>query len=106
MTGTSERKTSGNEPRVPEAERLTPDELRTLFLFESLDEGQLELLAEHGRVERWASGTGVFTEGEPATCFFVLLSGTITLSQRVRAAEVEIFRTDQRGAYAGFTQAH
>jgi signal transduction histidine kinase len=106
MTGTSERPISGNELRFLEGQRLTPEELRTLFLFESLDEGQLERLAEQGRVERWAGGTDIFTEGEPATCFFVLLSGTISMSRRVRGDEVEIVRTEQRGVYAGITQAY
>src|SRR5262249_40508264 len=33
---------------------LTPDELRTLFLFESLTDEQLTWLSEHGRVEQFA----------------------------------------------------
>ena len=46
---------------------LTPDELRTLFLFERLSDEQLEWLAGHGRVETHPAGTAVTTEGEPAT---------------------------------------
>ncbi|MGK5740990.1 ATP-binding protein [Micromonospora sp. URMC 103] len=87
-------------------DRLTPDELRTLFLFEALDADQLGWLAEYGRVEQRAAGTVVFGEGEPATCFFVLLSGTVTLSRRVQDDEVEINRTSQRGVYGGATQAY
>ena len=52
-----------------------PDELRTLFLFEALEPDQLAWLSERGYVETRAAGTAVFTEGEEATCFFVLLSG-------------------------------
>jgi signal transduction histidine kinase len=89
----------------PTARRLTPDELRTLFLFERLSDDQLRYLAERGVVETRAAGTPVYTEGEPATCFFVLLRGTISLRRRVRGDDVEINRTEQRGVYGGATQA-
>jgi len=84
---------------------MTPEELRTLFLFESLDDDQLDWLAEHGRVEQHAAGQ-IYTEGEPATCFYVLLSGTVSLSRKVRGDSVEVNRTEQRGVYAGATQAY
>jgi signal transduction histidine kinase len=57
-------------------------------------------------VEEYPAGSVVLAEGDPADGFYVLLSGTITLSQRVRADEVEVVRTDQRGAYGGATQAY
>jgi signal transduction histidine kinase len=88
------------------ADRLTPDELRTLFLFAALDGGQLAWLAEHGRVEQRAGGTVVYGEGEAATCFFVLLRGTVSLHRRVGGDDVEVSRTDQRGVYGGATQAY
>jgi signal transduction histidine kinase len=87
-------------------DRLTPEQLRTLFLFEALDDDQLGWLAEHGRVERWDGGSVVYTEGEPATCFFMLLSGAVALSRRMHGDDVEVSRTDQRGAYAGAMQAY
>ncbi|MFJ3804319.1 ATP-binding protein [Streptomyces sp. NPDC090088] len=87
-------------------ERLPRAELRTLFLFESLSDAQLELLAESGRVEQRAGGGLVFAEGEPATCFFVLLEGSVALSRRVRGDDVEVLRADQRGAYGGANQAY
>ncbi|MFI9638563.1 ATP-binding protein [Micromonospora sp. NPDC051925] len=86
--------------------RLTPDELRELFLFAALDPEQLDWLAEHGRVEQRAAGTVVYAEGEPASCFFVLLSGAVTMSRRVHGDDVEVTRTDQRGVYGGATQAY
>jgi signal transduction histidine kinase len=85
--------------------RLTPDELRTLFLFEALDDAQLRLLSEAGQVETRAAGTPVYLEGEPATCFFVLLSGTVALRRRVHGDDVEVARTEQRGVYGGAIQA-
>ena len=48
----------------------------------------------------------VFREGEPATCFYVLLDGTLALSRLVGADDVEISRTSQRGVYAGAWSAY
>ena len=85
--------------------RLTPDELRELFLFEALDDDQLAWLSEHGRVEHRHAGELVYAQGEPATCFFVLLEGTVAMRRRVEGSDLEISRTNQRGVYAGATQA-
>ena len=85
--------------------RLSPEQLRTLFLFEKLSDDQLRLLSEHGQVETRAAGTPVYLEGEPATCFFVLLSGTVALRRRVHGDDVEVTRTEQRGVYGGAIQA-
>ena len=82
-----------------------PDELRTLFLFEKLTEAQLEWLCERGHVEIIEPGP-VYAEGEAATCFYVLLEGTVIMSRRVGADDVEVGRTSQRGAYAGAWQAY
>ena len=84
---------------------LSPDELRELFLFESLDPDQLSWLSARGRTESHPGGAEVYGEGAEATCFFVLLSGTLTLSRRVEGTDVELARTGQRGVYAGATQA-
>jgi signal transduction histidine kinase len=46
----------------------------------------------------------VAVEGDPAACFWVLLSGTMTMTRRVGGDEVETIRTDHRGAYSGATQ--
>jgi signal transduction histidine kinase len=86
-------------------DRLTPSELKELFLFEALDDSQLAWLAERGRVESYPAGAEIFAEGDPATCFYVLLSGTIAMSRKVHADDVEIVRTDQRGVYGGATNA-
>ena len=85
---------------------LTAADLRELFLFEHLSEEQLAWLVEHGQVETRPAGTPVHTEGEPATCFFVLLEGTIALCRNVGGQRVEINRTDHRGSYFGATQAY
>jgi signal transduction histidine kinase len=85
--------------------RLPPEQLRELFLFEALDDDQLAWLAVHGRVEHRDAGERVFSQGDPATCFFVLLEGTIALRRRIEGSDLEINRTNQRGVYAGATQA-
>ncbi|MEV4314122.1 ATP-binding protein [Actinocrispum sp. NPDC049592] len=87
-------------------ERLTADELRGLFLFEHLDEDKLNWLAEHGQIETRKAGTLVLAEGEPATCFFVLLEGTVALTRNIGGERVETNRTDYRGSYFGATQVY
>jgi signal transduction histidine kinase len=84
---------------------MTPDELRQLFLFESLSDDKLRRLSELGRVEEYPPGE-VLREGEPAELFLVLLSGTVSLTRRVREGEVEVNRTDHAGAYMGATQGY
>jgi signal transduction histidine kinase len=82
-----------------------PDELRTLFLFEKLNEDQLEWLCQHGHVEHFDPGP-IFREGDPATCFYVLLEGTVVMSRRVGSDEVEVTRTSERGVYLGAFNAY
>jgi signal transduction histidine kinase len=85
---------------------MTPDELRSLFLFEALSDDKLEWLSRQGTVREYPGGTVIFAEGEPAEGFFVLLSGTLALSRKVQQDDVETVRTDQRGVYMGATQAY
>src|SRR5689334_20666902 len=85
---------------------LTPDDLRTLFLFEKLSDDQLAWIAEHGCTMRVPAGGLVVREGDPAEQFFMLLSGTISLTRRVGDDDVQTVRTEQRGVYMGATQAY
>jgi signal transduction histidine kinase len=86
--------------------RLTPKDLRTLFLFEQLDDGQLDWLAARGRVVEYPAGTTIHAEGAPASCFMVLLSGTLSMCKRVQGGELELMRTDYYGAYTGAFDAY
>ncbi|MFI1992169.1 ATP-binding protein [Actinoplanes sp. NPDC020271] len=86
--------------------RLTPADLKTLFLFEKLTDEQLAWIAEHGCTMRVPGGGLVLREGDPATQFFVLLSGTVALSRRVGQDDVQTSRTEQRGVYMGATNAY
>ncbi|MEV3973130.1 ATP-binding protein [Streptomyces sp. NPDC050698] len=83
----------------------SPREIGSLFLFEKLTPEQLGRLCAEGRVERFEPGP-VYTEGEPATCFYVMLEGTVVLYRRVGGDDVEVTRTSQRGVYAGSMQAY
>ena len=82
-----------------------PTELRALFLFEKLDDEQLDRLCRDGRVESFDAGL-VYRQGEPATCFYVLLDGTIALLMRVGDEDVETTRSANPGVYAGAFQAY
>ena len=90
---------------VPQAgDRLSPDQLRELFLFADLEDEQLAWISAHGDVVEVAAGQDVVAESDPATCFYVLLSGTMAMSQTVGGDRVEITRTDYRGGYFGAVQ--
>jgi signal transduction histidine kinase len=82
-----------------------PVELRTLFLFEKLTDEQLAMLCRDGHVELFQPGQ-VYTEGEPATWFYVLLDGTVVTFRKVGSDDVEINRTNQRGVYGGAFRAY
>jgi signal transduction histidine kinase len=81
------------------------DELRTLFLFEKLADDQLQWLCERGHVELIEPGP-VYAEGAPATCFYVLLEGTVVMSRRVGTDDIETGRTSSRGVYSGAFMAY
>ena len=92
-------------PAEPGRKVCSVDELRTLFLFEKLSEDQLQWLCDRGHVELIEPGT-VYAEGAPATCFYVLLDGTVVLSRRVGADDIEVGRTSTRGVYTGAFMAY
>ena len=71
----------------------SPTEIGALFLFEKLSPEQLGQLCSSGRVEKFEPGP-VYTEGEPATCFYVMVEGTVVLSRRVGGDEVEVTRSE------------
>jgi signal transduction histidine kinase len=81
------------------------DELRTLFLFEKLTGDQIDWLCQHGRVEFVDDGV-VYAEGDPATSFYVLLSGGVALTRRTGADDIEVTRTTNPGVYGGAFMAY
>jgi signal transduction histidine kinase len=93
----------------PESSRQTmpcdADELRSLFLFEKLDDDQLAWLCREGRVELFPPGP-VYAEGQPATCFYVMIEGTLVMSRRIGGDDVEVNRSSYRGSYTGAFRAY
>jgi signal transduction histidine kinase len=83
----------------------SPAELRTLFLFEKLTDDQLAWLCREGHVEYVEPGM-LYVEGEHAQKLYVLLHGTLVMSRRVGADDVETGRTSSVGVYAGAFMAY
>jgi signal transduction histidine kinase len=79
--------------------------LKSLFLFEKLDDEQLAWLCREGSIEHIEPGV-VYTQGDPATCFYVLVEGTQVLSGRVGEDDIDTVRTSFRGSYSGAWQAY
>jgi signal transduction histidine kinase len=96
---------SGARPES-DVERVSVDELRTLFLFEHLDDDQLAWLHERARVVEYKPGAVIHQEGTTSTCFFVLLTGQLAMSRRIQGGEIELFRSDYRGSYTGAFTAY
>src|ERR1700756_4799149 len=94
----------GEEPKPP-GEKCSADELRTLFLFEALTDQQLKTLCENGRIVMFEPGP-VCTEGEPATCFYVMIEGELVMSKRSGGVDREKNRTPTRGVYCGGGSAY
>jgi signal transduction histidine kinase len=76
------------------------DELRDLFLFESLTDDQLERLCGNGTVTTLPAGL-LCRQGARATHFYVLLDGEISLTKRTGDRDIDMWTTSQRGAYCG-----
>ena len=81
-----------------------PDELRTLFLFEALSDEQLDTLCANGHIQEFLPGP-IIVEGEPATCFYVLIEGELAMSKLSGGQAIETNRTSQRGVYCGAWRA-
>ena len=101
----SVRPATPTDQPFPDSDRLGPEQLRTLFLFERLTLEQLEWLAARGQLREFQPGW-VYQEGEPATWFYVLYDGLVSLTSRAGSDDVEYIRTDARGAFAGAFQAY
>ncbi|WP_163888419.1 ATP-binding protein [Mycolicibacterium hippocampi] len=86
-------------------EKCLPDELRTLFLFEALTYEQLQTLCDNGHIATFQPGP-IHIEGEPATCFYVLIDGELVMSKRSGGVDIETNRTSQRGVYCGAWSAY
>lgn len=86
-------------------EKCLAHELRSLFLFEALTDDQLDMLCADGHIETFPAGP-LCTEGDPATCFYVMIEGELVMSKRSGGADIETGRTSQRGVYCGAWSAY
>jgi signal transduction histidine kinase len=84
--------------------RCQPEELRSLFLFEALTDEQLAVLCSNGHIQHYEPGP-LCVEGEPATCFYVLVEGELAMSKLSAGQDIETNRTSQRGVYCGAWRA-
>jgi signal transduction histidine kinase len=102
MSATPEASTarSGQDSQLEPGGPCSAGELRGLFLFDKLTAEQLDWLCREGRVVLMPPGL-VYAEGDPATCFYVLLSGEIVLQRRVGGDDIEVTRTSAPGVYGG-----
>src|SRR6185312_8763230 len=87
------------------SEECVRDELRTLFLFEKLSDRQLDILCEAGSIETFPAGPLV-VEGEPASCFYVMIDGELVMSKRSGGVDIQTGQTSQRGVYFGAWSAY
>ncbi|ONI75725.1 ATP-binding protein [Kribbella sp. ALI-6-A] len=77
------------------------DELRGLSLFAGLSDAQLGELLDGGTEVRIEPGVTLFTEGEHADHWWVLLDGAIELSRHVGREDTVVGRLDVPGRWAG-----
>ncbi|GAA2568711.1 ATP-binding protein [Mycolicibacterium diernhoferi] len=96
---------SSNGEVTDDGEQCVREELRTLFLFEHLADDQLDILCEAGHIETFPAGP-LCQEGEPATCFYVMIDGELIMSKRSGGVDIQTNRTSQRGVYFGAWSAY
>src|SRR5436309_15970414 len=77
------------------------EELRRTFLFDSLTDEQLDWLVEHGIVENFAAGVLVYTQGDSAENFYVLIEGEIQLVKRMEGKDVVLLKYSKLVSYSG-----
>ncbi|MFL6128161.1 MAG: sensor histidine kinase [Mycobacteriales bacterium] len=76
-------------------------DLRTVALFDGLDDGQLAELAAAGDEVHFAAGQELFVEGRPAEHWWVLLAGTVSLVRRLGNEEAVLAVMESPGQWAG-----
>src|SRR5690349_18491538 len=77
------------------------EELRDIELFTGLTDDQLAELAAFGDEVPFENGDVLFTEGEHADEWWVLLSGSLDLVRKVGREDVVVARMDVAGRWAG-----
>ena len=76
-------------------------DLRGLPIFTGLDDEQLDQLASAGTAVPIEPGTDLFTEGEHADFWWVLVDGVLDLVRRTGREDTVVGRMDVPGRWAG-----
>ena len=77
------------------------DDLRDLFLFDGLNDDQLQELIAAGEEVHFSEGELLFHQGEPADFWWVLLEGRVNLARRAGREESVVNTMDRPGVWAG-----
>ncbi len=78
------------------------DELRSIFLFDGLDDDQLAQLVAAAVEVPFRTGQELFREGDPARFWWVLLEGRVQLERHAGREEAVVMMTpDRPGVWAG-----
>ncbi|MVA75466.1 cyclic nucleotide-binding domain-containing protein [Auraticoccus sp. F435] len=80
---------------------MTVDELRALAMFEKVDEDDLRDLIALGDEVSFVPGDELWTQSEPADCWWVLLEGSVDLVRTVGHEETRLGAMDAPGRWAG-----
>jgi signal transduction histidine kinase len=80
---------------------MLADDLRELFLLDSLSDAQIDELVEIGEEIRFVEDTILFEEGAPAESWWVLIEGHIQLLRRAGHEVSVIAVMDRPGLWAG-----
>ena len=80
---------------------MDPAELRSLSLFDGLDDAQLGALLEASVEQTTRRGETLFVEGRPADSWWVLLEGTVVLIRQVGTEQSVVGHMTSPGQWAG-----
>ncbi len=74
-----------------------PSFLSKIFLFESLTEQQLEMVAESTSIKKIKKGELLFSEWQPATAFFIVVSGSVKIYKLSSDGSEHILHIQKQG---------
>ncbi len=80
---------------------MRADDLRDIFLFDGLTDEQISQLMAVGTEVHFDAGETLFTEGEPADFWWVLLDGQVELLRRTGHEVSVVSVMDRPGVWAG-----
>jgi signal transduction histidine kinase len=80
---------------------ITPADLRSTFLFESLNDEQVAALIEQGEEVTFGVGDVLFEEGHPADFLWVFIEGRVQMFRRVEHEETLLFAMERPGQWGG-----